>query len=70
MPDDDFLLLVNAWWEPLTFTVPPTRRGQTWCREIDTFDPAAARSAERSGVADPVAVGPRSVVVLQAAFVH
>jgi hypothetical protein len=26
---------------------------------------AAARSAERSGVADPVAVGPRSVVVLQ-----
>jgi isoamylase len=65
MIDDDFLLLVNAWWEPLTFTIPHTRPGQTWCREIDTFDPAAARSAERSGVADPVAVGPRSVVVLQ-----
>jgi glycogen operon protein len=67
MIDDDFLLLVNAWWEPLTFTIPHTRPGQTWCREIDTFDPAAARSAERSGVADPVAVGPRSVVVLQGA---
>ena len=65
MIDDDFLLLVNAWWEPLTFTVPPTRPGQTWCREIDTFDPTAGRSAERSSVADPVAVGPRSVVVLR-----
>jgi glycogen operon protein len=65
MIDDDFLLLVNAWWEPLTFTIPQTRPGQTWCRELDTFDPAAARSADRSGVADPVAVGPRSVVVLQ-----
>ena len=65
MIDDDFLLLVNAWWEPLTFTVPPTRPGQTWCREIDTFDPTAGRSTERSSVADPVAVGPRSVVVLR-----
>jgi glycogen operon protein len=65
MPDDDFLLLVNAWWEPLTFTIPLTRPGQTWCREIDTFDPAVARSADRSGVADPVTVGARAVVVLQ-----
>ncbi len=65
MIDDDFLLLVNAWWEPLTFTIPQTRPGQTWCREIDTFDPAAVRHPDRSGVADPVVVGPRSVVVLR-----
>jgi isoamylase len=39
MLDDDFLLLVNAWWERLDFTIPPTRPGQTWLREIDTFDP-------------------------------
>ena len=63
--DDDFLVLVNGWWEPLDFTVPPTRPGQTWYREIDTFDPAAVRSGGKAGVADPVDVGPRSVVVLQ-----
>ena len=25
MVDDDFLVLVNAWWEQLPFTIPPTR---------------------------------------------
>jgi hypothetical protein len=28
--DDDFLVLVNAWWEPLDFTIPPIRPGQAW----------------------------------------
>ena len=28
--DDDFLMLVNAWWEPLDFTIPPSRPGQIW----------------------------------------
>ena len=41
--DDDFLVLVNAWWEPLDFTVPPTRAGLTWQTEIDTYDPATTR---------------------------
>ena len=26
--DDDFLVMVNAWWEPLDFTIPPVRRGR------------------------------------------
>ena len=38
--DDDFLVLVNAWWQPLDFTIPETRRGTTWHTTIDTFDPA------------------------------
>ena len=66
MLDDDFLLLVNAWWEPLDFTIPPTRPGQTWLREIDTFDPTGTESSATAGAADQVAVGPRSVVVLRA----
>jgi isoamylase len=66
MLDDDFLLLVNAWWEPLDFTIPPTRPGQTWLREIDTFDPAGTEASATAGVADQVAVRPRSVVVLRA----
>ena len=66
MLDDDFLLLVNAWWKPLDFTIPPTRPGQTWLREIDTFDPTGTEASATAGVADQVAVRPRSVVVLRA----
>ena len=66
MIDDDFLLLVNAWWEPLDFTVPPTRPGQTWQREIDTFDPVGNEVSVKPAAGDMVAVGPRSMVVLRA----
>ena len=45
--DDDFLVLVNAWWEPLEFTVGDCRPGLAWRAEIDTFDPAAAAGAVR-----------------------
>ena len=34
--DDDFLVLINAWWEPLQFTVAATRTAQVWLAEIDT----------------------------------
>jgi glycogen operon protein len=64
MLDDDFLVLVNAWWEPLDFAIPGTRPGQTWLREIDTFDPTTAAAA--LGESDVIAVGPRSLVVLRA----
>jgi isoamylase len=64
--DDDFLLLVNAWWEPLDFVVPPTREDAAWHREIDTYDLAAPGSsgsgARRAG--DHITASPRSVVVL------
>jgi isoamylase len=60
--DDDFLVLVNAWWEPLDFTVPVTRPGAEWRPEIDTFDPEGATVA---AAGDQVTVNPRSVVVLK-----
>ena len=62
--DDDFLVLVNAWWEPLSFTLPATRAGLSWQSAIDTYDPArpAAGTVLRAG--DQQAVGPRSIVVL------
>ena len=37
--DDDFLVLFNAWWEPLDFVIPETRAGLEWRAEIDTYDP-------------------------------
>jgi glycogen operon protein len=63
--DDDFLVLVNAWWEPLDFVLPVIRPEAGWRAEIDTFDPASpAGSAAARYAGDHVTVGPRSVVVL------
>jgi glycogen operon protein len=66
MLDDDFLVLVNAWWEPLAFTVPVTRPGQAWHTDIDSYDPAGAGTAPQRQAGEQVAAGPRSVVVLRA----
>ena len=63
--DDDFLVLVNAWWEPLDFTVPPTRPGQAWQPEIDSYDPDRAAGAAQRRAGDRVTAGPRSVCVLR-----
>jgi glycogen operon protein len=64
--DDDFLVLVNAWWEPLEFVLPATRPEASWRVEIDTYDPAPpAGSAVARCAGDRVTAGPRSVVVLR-----
>jgi glycogen operon protein len=63
--DDDFLVLVNAWWEPLDFVIPPVRDGLTWRTEIDSYDLAATAAASSLKPGDSVSVGPRSVVVLR-----
>ncbi len=65
--DDDFLVMVNAWWEPLDFTIPAGRAGQAWLTEIDSYQlgaPAADSGPRRAG--EQVTVGPRSVCVLRA----
>jgi isoamylase len=54
--DDDFLVMVNAWWEPLEFTIGDCRPGQEWVTEIDTYDPAAAAVAGTAAVAGAGAV--------------
>jgi isoamylase len=72
MLDDDFLLMVNAWWEPLTFTIPVTRPpvagpGQAWHPEIDTYEGLTSDGKPPVHPGDQVTVGPRSVVVFRAA---
>jgi len=62
--DDDFLILVNAWWEPLDFLLPPTRPGQAWYTEIDTFDLTGDASNGKFSAGDRITAGPRSLVVL------
>ncbi len=66
MVDDDFLVLVNAWWEPLEYVLPATREQAAWHVELDSYDltsPAGSAAASRTA-GDRVAVGPRSIVVL------
>jgi isoamylase len=64
--DDDFLVFVNAWWEPLDFVLPATREQASWRIDVDTYDPAAPGSSTVApqGAGDHVTVGPRSIVVL------
>jgi isoamylase len=65
MLDDDFLVFINGWREPLGFTLPKVRNGQAWNAEIDTYDPSAAPSAAIVSAGDEVTVGPRSLLVLR-----
>ena len=65
MIDDDFLVLVNGWWEPLGFTIPTTREGLTWQTAIDTYDPAQSAAAVPLRASDQLTVSPRSIIVLR-----
>jgi isoamylase len=63
--DHDFLVLVNGWWEPLTFTIPDHDGSRPWLRELDSYDPAAADGAPPLASGDGLTVGAGSVVVLR-----
>ena len=66
--DDDFLILVNAYWEPVTFTIPPVREApQTWFVELDSYDTgvSAARTFPKH-TGDSAIARPRSLMVLRA----
>jgi len=65
LTDDDFLVLVNSWWEPLGFVLPDTRPGAQWHAEIDSYDPAAPAAAPAHSAGEQVTVEPRSVLVLK-----
>jgi glycogen operon protein len=62
-PDDPFLLMLNAWWEPLSFTVPDSWRNLSWQVEVDTYEPGAAGRA--IDPASPVTVNGRALMLLR-----
>jgi isoamylase len=37
--DDSFIVLFNAWRDPVTFVLPPTRFGRRWAHELCTGEP-------------------------------
>jgi glycogen operon protein len=69
--DDDFLVLVNAWWEPPDFLLPDTRPQAGWQTDVGTFGSPVPQAgpldgpAVPAGAGDKLTVGPRIVVVLR-----
>jgi isoamylase len=61
--DDDLMLVVNGWWEPLTFTLPAVGAPRVWSSELDTAtgDPGGG-SLLKEG--DKLTVEPRSLLLL------
>ncbi|MBE9196341.1 glycogen debranching enzyme, partial [Synechocystis sp. LEGE 06083] len=63
-------LIFNAYWEPLSFELPPLNDGMVWHRLVDTYLPTPADFQEPE-IAPPIKgdqywVQPRSSVVLMA----
>ncbi|MFA5882517.1 MAG: glycogen debranching protein GlgX [Acidimicrobiia bacterium] len=64
--DDDFLLVVNAWWEPLAVALPGAGRHRAWRPVFDTTTGEfASVDAPAVAAGDPVTAGPRSLTVLR-----
>jgi len=63
--DDEFLVMVNGWWERLEFRVPDIGAERAWRVELDTYDPAPATAPEDLRAGDAIALGPQSIVVLR-----
>jgi isoamylase len=67
IPDDDLLLIVNGWREPLTFTLPDVGLPRDWQRELDTFAGQAGTIMRPTIAAGAkLVVEPRSLVLLSA----
>jgi isoamylase len=63
--DDSFLVLFNAWRDPLSFRLPPVRFGRRWALELSTADPDLASGAWETPVRSQVEVPERSLLLLR-----
>jgi isoamylase len=63
-PDDPFLVMLNAWWDPIDFRVPAPLRDLSWLVEVDTADPGSA--GRKVDPAQPVTLTGRALTVLRA----
>jgi glycogen operon protein len=59
--DDSFVPIFNAWWEPVSFRLPPERYGSAWQVEIDT----SQNHSPGDTVVESVAVEGRALLVLR-----
>jgi isoamylase len=63
--DDEFLVFVNGWWEPLEFTIPDTGHDGEWTVELETFDPASPLPTAPLVTGDRLTLGAQSISVLR-----
>jgi glycogen operon protein len=63
--DDTFLILFNAWQDPIVFTLPAVSFGRRWAQELSTAEPEVEPSATIYPARGVVPVEGRSLVVLR-----
>jgi glycogen operon protein len=63
--DDSFIVLFNAWREPVTFVLPPTRFGRRWAHELCTAEPDLPPNGTTLRARDAVPVRERALRVLR-----
>ncbi|MFF1631210.1 glycogen debranching protein, partial [Streptomyces sp. NPDC058272] len=62
--DHSFLLLLNSYWEPVTFRLPDAGYGERWTSRIDTADPQGLPDESERKAGTEVRIEPRSLVLL------
>ena len=63
--DESFIVLFNAWREPVTFVLPPTRFGRRWAHELCTAEPDLPPNGTTLRARDAVPVRERGLRVLR-----
>ena len=63
--DESFLVLFNAWREPVTFVLPPTRFGRRWAHELSTAEPELPANGTTLPARAAVSVPDRALTVLR-----
>ncbi|NMM99561.1 glycogen debranching protein [Bifidobacterium sp. DSM 109958] len=65
MVDNDFILIFNAYYEPIVFTLPDERYGKKWQLVVDTYNPHGPELRYEAGFA--ITAQPRSLLLLMSA---
>jgi glycogen operon protein len=65
--DDSFIVLFNAWRDPVTFVLPPVRFGRRWAHELCTGEPDLQPNGVTHPARDEIAVQARALRVLRRA---
>ncbi len=63
--DDTFLLILNAWYEPLEFTLPQASWAAAWVRVVDTATGQCTEGPDKYKAEEELAVEGRSLVLLR-----
>jgi glycogen operon protein len=63
--DESFIVLFNAWRDPVTFLLPPTRFGRRWAHELSTAEPHLPPSEHELPARAPVTVDGRALRLLR-----